>query len=217
MQKTERYVDMPLTNFPVSEDTWNRMSDVNIVLMPLITQFNEFYKKGDITSCNQLLKNHPDLLDCFFNAEKWNCIRDAVIALERYYLEEVETFIQTVAQHALGIQDQPSEEQMPVVAYSAAKVNSLLNALKHVQEITLLADKWSDSFPFTQTVSIEGITAKDSFSMVKIITGAENAGDVKTYTKLTGLIFEGETGDGIITFKAFKKPTKDFTIGLKGV
>ena len=41
--KTGKYIDTPLTNFPVSEDVWNRMMDVTSSLMPLVTQYNEYF------------------------------------------------------------------------------------------------------------------------------------------------------------------------------
>ena len=49
--KTGKYIDTPLTNFPVSEDVWNRMMDVTSSLMPLVTQYNEHFKQGNVTAC----------------------------------------------------------------------------------------------------------------------------------------------------------------------
>lgn len=70
--KSENYVDLPLTNFPIKEDTMKRMTDVNAVLMPVVRQYNTYFADGNLAACNDLLKNNPDVLDCFFNADKWN-------------------------------------------------------------------------------------------------------------------------------------------------
>lgn len=41
--KSENYVDLPLTNFPIKEDTMKRMTDVNAVLMPVVRQYNTIH------------------------------------------------------------------------------------------------------------------------------------------------------------------------------
>lgn len=63
--KSENYVDLPLTNFPIKEDTMKRMTDVNAVLMPVVRQYNTYFADGNLAACNDLLKNNPDVLDCF--------------------------------------------------------------------------------------------------------------------------------------------------------
>ena len=84
--KSENYVDLPLTNFPIKEDTMKRMTDVNAVLMPVVRQYNTYFADGNLAACNDLLKNNPDVLDCFFNADKWNWTRDAIIAIQRFFI-----------------------------------------------------------------------------------------------------------------------------------
>ena len=41
----ERNVDTPLTNFPVGEDNFPRMSDVSSTLLPLVIQYNNYYHR----------------------------------------------------------------------------------------------------------------------------------------------------------------------------
>lgn len=63
---SERYVDTPLTNFPVSEDNIDRMSDITSDLMPIVIQYNQYIQSGNITEANNLLKSNPRLMSCFF-------------------------------------------------------------------------------------------------------------------------------------------------------
>ncbi len=85
---TERHVDTPLTNFPLKEDIFDRMSDITTALLPLINDYNRYMNENDLLEANQLLASNPNLLNCFFNTEKYNRLRDAVIALERHRLDK---------------------------------------------------------------------------------------------------------------------------------
>lgn len=235
--KTGKYIDTPLTNFPVSEDVWNRMMDVTSSLMPLVTQYNEYFKQGNITACNALVESNPGLKDCFFNAEKFNWMRDAIIAVQRYFLEDVEQFIKDTAQNAIGIHDNPDAGQADIVAYSAKKVNELLqnitelasqsnetlnqkiDRLHNHRTITLTADGWNDAYPYSQTVEVPGITADDSIKVIDIYAPADaTLEQIKSYKKAAGLLMHSTGGvtDGQLTFKAYKKPAVDFQIITEG-
>lgn len=223
--KSTTYEDLPLTSFPVTEDNWKRMSDINLILMPLVTKFNEYYKAGNLSACNKLISDNPDLLDCFFNAEKWNQLRDAVLALERYYLEEVEQFIFTVAQNALGINDNPTEEQLSVTTYSSGRINTIvseiyvqINKIQNSVIITLSASGWSDSAPYSQRISVPKIRANDEPGVYAWTPKTLTTEATKLQRKMAGLITSGETEDGYITlYCGYKKPTVDFQVILKGV
>ncbi len=235
--KTGKYIDTPLTNFPVSEDVWNRMMDVTSSLMPLVTQYNEYFKQGNVTACNALVESNPALKDCFFDAEKFNWMRDAIIAVQRYFLEDVEQLIEDTAQNALGINDNPTEEQASIVSYSAEKVNQLLknitelsgqsaealnekiDRLHNHRTIALAASGWSDTYPYTQTVEVPGITADDSIKVIDIYADADTTLEqIKAYKKAAGLLMHSTGGvtDGKLTFKAYKKPAVDFQIMTEG-
>lgn len=126
----EPYEDLQHTKFPVAEDTFHYMKDISQEVMTFVTQYNNYFAQGNLTACNNLFKNNPELLDYFFNAEKWNQLRDAILAVERYYLNDVTEFIYHVAQNAIGVSDNPTEEQLATTAYPAGKINALLEELK---------------------------------------------------------------------------------------
>ena len=211
--------------------------DVTSSLMPLVTQYNEYFKQGNITACNALGESNPGLKDCFFDAEKFNWMRDAIIAVQRYFLEDVEQLIKDTAQNAVGINDNPDAEQADIVAYSAEKVNQLLqnitelasqsnetlnqkiDRLHNHRTITLIADGWSDAYPFSQTVDVPGITADDSIKVIDIYAPADaTLEQIKSYKKAAGLLMHSTGGvtDGHLIFKAYKKPAVDFQIITEG-
>lgn len=222
-RRSETYEDLPLTNFPVSEDTFERMMDVTIAMYPLVKQYNEYYEAGNLTKCNELLDNNPNLKQAFFNANSWNMIRDAIIALERFFLEDVETFINNVAQNSIGINDNPSNDHAATVSYSAEKVNQLFsdnNQKYHtLRNITIPASGWSSEFPYTNTVSVDGITPNVDLKVIGVyVPEGATVDNIKAWNKAAGFLIESEdaTADGTITFKAYKKPTVDFTVITEG-
>ena len=96
--------------------------------------------------------------------------------------------------------------------------NKAVNALNNVVSVSLPVSGWSVAAPYTQTVSVEGLTAEDSPILVKVIADGATPEQVKAYNKAFGMIDDGDTADGQATFKCYnKKPTIDMTVGLKGV
>ena len=156
---SKTYDDKPLTDFPVQEDVFERMMDITIGLAPLVQQYNSYYAAGNLSGCNTLLANNPELKSCLFNAEKYNRLQDAILAMEEFLLTQVDALYNTVSQHAVGINDQPSEEEASLVAYSAEKINQLLGQLKNhyhtARNVSIPALGWSDEYPYTNTVPLE--------------------------------------------------------------
>ena len=218
--KTETYIDLPLTNFPVSEDTPIRMNDVDAVLMPVVLQYNQYYAAGNLAACNTLLSNNPNLVKCLFNADKYNWLRDAVIAIQRYYLEDVQTFINTVAQNTIGIEDNPTEEQMNFVTYSAKKINNtILDLIDKINCATgiLLAtnipipmDSWTDvvrddGFKYSWTYENENILETD-----EVLVYFNNASMISASKAM--IVVDEDGSAGVFNLIAAKKPKTDLTI-----
>ena len=87
---------------------------------------------------------------------------------------------------------------------------------KRVVEVSLPASGWSTTFPFSQTVAVEGFTDTDEPVMTMLISDTASADEVKAYKKAFGLIFAGTVDTTGATFYASKKPETDITVGLKG-
>ena len=181
---TEGYEDTPLTKFPTSEDTFPRMSDVSVALLPVVLQYNQYISSGNKTAADQLLENNPDLYNCLHDAEKWNMTRDALIAMQRFLLNKVDEFYMEVVQNAAGINDAPTEEQASTVSYSASKVDSLI------------ADVQSSITSIQDSISNVDNTA-DADKSVNYATSAGSADTATTLDGLTTTVDELNYVDGV--------------------
>lgn len=85
-------------------------------------------------------------------------------------------------------------------------------------EINLPADGWSNTVPYSQRVAVAGIKATDNPILSPCTPKNLEPGAVKLRRKLAGMITDGETEDGYVTFFCGeKKPTEDFSVYLRGV
>lgn len=84
--------------------------------------------------------------------------------------------------------------------------------------VILPAVNWTGTeAPFVQTVDAEGITETDKPGQGIIYPENCTRDQQKAINKAAGYLYDLETGDGTITFRATLKPTVDITLGLKGV
>ena len=91
---------------------------------------------------------------------------------------------------------------------------------EHVTLVTLTAVGWTGTVaPYSQTVTVSD--AKESMEPILVSALADGASEAvqKAYSKAFGLVSCGtaSVGDGTATFKTYKKPATDITVGLKGV
>ena len=92
--------------------------------------------------------------------------------------------------------------------------------LEHTALVILTADGWSGEVaPYTQTVQVSGAREGLEPVMVSALADGASLEEQKAYIKAYGLICSGTgiLGDGTATFKVYKKPAADITIGLRGV
>lgn len=107
--------------------------------------------------------------------------------------------------------------------FGADDMNSTNNAVNLSQgkfEVTLLASGWSgESAPYTQTVEVEGMKAEYEPLLVRALSKEATEEKKNAYDKAFGIIASGtgETGEGTVTFRVFKKPETDCKVALKGV
>lgn len=92
-------------------------------------------------------------------------------------------------------------------------VNEALAKLAHTTTITVPASGWSSSSPYTQTVSVSGVTAA-----MNIPYALDPSMTSEAAAEGFGFISTMATGAGSVTFKCNTDvPTVDLTIVLKGV
>lgn len=84
--------------------------------------------------------------------------------------------------------------------------------------ITVPASGWSAEVPYTQTVSVSGLTSAMDVMLTLNITGSPAADQVKAWKAALGMIDVGTTADGSVTFTCYsKKPAVDLPLYIKSV
>ena len=84
--------------------------------------------------------------------------------------------------------------------------------------ITVPASGWSAGAPYTQTVSVSGLTSAMDVMLTLNITGSPNTDQVKAWKAALGMIDVGTTADGLVTFTCYsKKPAVDLPLYIKSV
>ena len=99
-------------------------------------------------------------------------------------------------------------------------LKSELERQGHTVLVTLRAAGWTGSAaPYTQTVQVPGAREGLEPMVVSALEDGASPEMQKNYIKAYGIICSGTgvLGDGTATFKVYKKPAVDITIGLSGV
>ena len=111
-------------------------------------------------------------------------------------------------------------ESVKVFMGKVTKFITDLNNYIKVREVTLSAAGWTgDAAPYTQTISVSGATEDMEAMVVSALEDGATETLQKAYSKAFGIVTSGTAslGEGIATFKVYKKPETDIKIGLKGV
>jgi len=85
-------------------------------------------------------------------------------------------------------------------------------------EVIIPASGWSNMIPYSQKVAVTGIKASDNPVISPCTPKELSPAEVKLRRKMVGMITDGETEDGYVTFYCGeKKPNGDFSVYLRGV
>lgn len=97
-------------------------------------------------------------------------------------------------------------------------IGAELNKIANIVSVPLPAENWSNSAPYSQTVSVAGMLATDNPIVSLNIISTDTTADIKGMRKTFALIDYAQTAAGQITFYCkTKKPTDDCRLALKGV
>ena len=91
---------------------------------------------------------------------------------------------------------------------------------EHVTLVTLTEAGWAGAAaPYTQTVEVSGAKEGMEPLLVSALPDGASPEEQKAYIKAYGIVGSGTgtLGDGTATFKVYKRPAIDITVGLKGV
>ena len=99
------------------------------------------------------------------------------------------------------------------------QIEDLDAELKGQSVVNVPANNWSQSVPYSQKISVPGITAEDSPSVGGPWLGDSPSVDVaKNRKKAFGYVDRAVSGEGTIMLYCYgSRPTVDFSIMIKGV
>lgn len=215
------YPDYPHTHFPdeLTDEARGYKQDVkDVQTAQLIQEYQTQFTLGNTGKCHDILVANPELQEMMWKADDYNWIRDAIMALERFYSEDVTATMEQMAATKAGFRDdiQPGQSGDRYNGYSINKINSLFEELRHEYRVDLTASAWEGTGPFSQTVTnIPGLRADRSYERFSALTGTEEVANQKAYMKAMGFITGGETSDNSVTIYAYKKPDISFSIILR--
>lgn len=86
-------------NFPESIDNFDKFVDPDIASIQAINQYCIKFDAGDIVGAKKVLNDNPRLKYMIINADNLNKIRDGLISLQRYYLNDVQQYLVNIVKH----------------------------------------------------------------------------------------------------------------------
>lgn len=106
------YPDLSNTNFPESIDTFDKKSTPSSEDMQYVQQIYSKMASGDIAGAYQLMDAHPELKDSQLSALDWNKLRDAIIAIERWYQENYQEYLANNTKQIIFSDVQPDNQML---------------------------------------------------------------------------------------------------------
>ena len=89
-----KYTDLS-NSFPAAVDTIDKMQDLTITTKKKADKYYEYINANNITGANDYLgkSENSDLLLSVFNADKFNMLRDMIISIERFFLDDIGVYV----------------------------------------------------------------------------------------------------------------------------
>ena len=81
------------TNFPEAVDEIDKMQDLTIYTKPIADTYQTLMSRGDVAVANNDLEQNPVLESSIFNAKKHNQIRDGMIGMQRFFINEINDYL----------------------------------------------------------------------------------------------------------------------------
>lgn len=107
---SQQYTDLSYTNFPDSVDSIERFNDVSAEMVPLVNSFYACYDSRDLAGAAKILNDNPGLKSMIINAEALNKLRDPLIAMQRFYLSDVQQYILDIGDSVSDLVDTKKTE-----------------------------------------------------------------------------------------------------------
>ncbi|MCI9577118.1 MAG: hypothetical protein HFJ84_10915 [Clostridiales bacterium] len=104
-------------NFPESIDDNMQLMDITIKIKPLVDQYYAYLASNDFESIEKLKSEHPELKRCLISAEMIQKLYDMNIAQQRYYMNDVQTYLQNIVKYRGSWFDTTKYTKYDVVNY----------------------------------------------------------------------------------------------------
>lgn len=137
-----KYPDLSLTNFPNSLDQFTTFLNIVSSDGPLIGQYQSAMQNGNTTLANQILTQIPQATQKIITAVDLNTLSQAMLAIERFYLNDIEPYIDDLHQPWLNTIQQFSYKGVwqngtsyvtnNLVSYTTSGLNFVYIALSNV-------------------------------------------------------------------------------------
>lgn len=88
------YQDLPLTTFPEAIDNITTLMNISTTDAPLVKQFQSYILAGNFASAQQTLNQIQNGTKKILTPTYFNTLREAIIAVERFYHSDVEQYIE---------------------------------------------------------------------------------------------------------------------------
>jgi hypothetical protein len=190
------YSENPRSKFPEEICDFPNMQDVSPTLRPIVDQYNEAWEINDTDKMAQLKLQYPNLDKSLFNADKFNVLLDEVKSTQRFFKDDVDAMVQTVAQHTIGIKDDATGVEKKTNTYSAEKID-YMTGVTFVSNITINIADWDSNLEYKYNSS--SILADDRVNIYFADSSKINASKAFIYIK-------SNTGAGNFILKANKIP-----------
>jgi len=103
--------------FPEQIDDFEKFQDPNLTSISLINEYYSYFDSGNLQAANELLENNPSLKRMIINAESLNKLRDAILSVQRYYLNDVESYLVNIVKFKGDFNNLSKYTKYDVVGY----------------------------------------------------------------------------------------------------
>ena len=107
---SEKYPDLSGTNFPGAIDTFAKKTDPSSETVLWVQECYAKMAAGDMQGAYDIIAEHPELKDSQLSALDYNKLRDAVIAMQRWYQEQYQEYLANNTKQIIFSPTQPENQ-----------------------------------------------------------------------------------------------------------